>query len=81
MRGQLDARIVGVFSDKPGAFALQRVPEALRWSRRRRTFHRARPSTPNSPAQSRPRRLTGWSAPATCASWASASSTVFADAC
>lgn len=31
--GQLDARIVGVFSDKPGAFALQRVPAPLRWSR------------------------------------------------
>lgn len=31
--GQLDARIVGVFSDKPGAFALQRVAETLRWSR------------------------------------------------
>lgn len=30
---KLDARIVGVFSDKPGAFALQRVPEQLRWSR------------------------------------------------
>ena len=31
--GSLDARIVGVFSDKPAAPALQRVPEALRWSR------------------------------------------------
>jgi phosphoribosylglycinamide formyltransferase-1 len=31
--GQLDARIVGVFSDKPGARALQRVPEPLRWAR------------------------------------------------
>ncbi len=31
--GSLDARIVGVFSDKPAALALQRVPEALRWSR------------------------------------------------
>jgi phosphoribosylglycinamide formyltransferase-1 len=30
---QLDARIVGVFSDKPGALALQRVPASLRWSR------------------------------------------------
>lgn len=30
--GQLDARIVGVFSDQPAAFALQRVPEDLRWS-------------------------------------------------
>ncbi|MFC3551036.1 phosphoribosylglycinamide formyltransferase [Lysobacter cavernae] len=30
--GQLDAEIVGVFSDKPGAPALQRVPAALRWS-------------------------------------------------
>ena len=31
--GTLDAGIVGVFSDKPDAAALQRVPEALRWSR------------------------------------------------
>lgn len=31
--GRLDADIVGVFSDKPDAPALQRVPEALRWSR------------------------------------------------
>ncbi len=31
--GRLDADIVGVFSDKPDAQALQRVPEALRWSR------------------------------------------------
>lgn len=30
--GSLDAVIVGVFSDKPAAPALQRVPEALRWS-------------------------------------------------
>ena len=31
--GQLDARIVGVFSDKPGTHALQRVAEPMRWSR------------------------------------------------
>ena len=31
--GTLDARIVGVFSDRPDAPALQRVPTALRWSR------------------------------------------------
>ncbi|MDE2407049.1 MAG: phosphoribosylglycinamide formyltransferase [Xanthomonadaceae bacterium] len=31
--GTLDARIAGVFSDKPDAPALQRVPEALRWAR------------------------------------------------
>ncbi len=31
--GTLDADIVGVFSDKPQAPVLQRVPEALRWSR------------------------------------------------
>ena len=36
--GQLDAQIVGVFSDKPTAFALQRVPETLRWSRRPKTY-------------------------------------------
>jgi phosphoribosylglycinamide formyltransferase-1 len=30
--GRLDAQIVGVFSDKPQAPALQRVPQALRWS-------------------------------------------------
>ena len=29
----LDARIVGVFSDRPDARALKRVPDALRWSR------------------------------------------------
>jgi phosphoribosylglycinamide formyltransferase-1 len=31
--GTLDACIAGVFSDRPGAPALERVPEALRWSR------------------------------------------------
>lgn len=31
--GRLEAEIVGVFSDKPTAPALQRVPPALRWSR------------------------------------------------
>lgn len=31
--GVLDARIAGVFSDKPDAHALQRVPAPLRWSR------------------------------------------------
>ncbi len=36
--GQLDARIVGVFSDKPAAFALQRVPEPMRWSRAAKTY-------------------------------------------
>lgn len=30
--GTLDAQIIGVFSDKPGAAALRRVPQALRWS-------------------------------------------------
>lgn len=30
--GRLAADVVGVFSDKPGAAALERVPEALRWS-------------------------------------------------
>ncbi len=32
-QGTLDARIVGVFSDRLDAPALQRVPAALRWSR------------------------------------------------
>ena len=36
--GTLDAGIVGVFSDKPAAAALQRVPDALRWSRQPKTF-------------------------------------------
>ena len=36
--GSLDARIVGVFSDKPAAPALQRVPEALRWSRKPKRY-------------------------------------------
>lgn len=31
--GHLDAQVVGVFSDRPAAFALQRVAEPLRWSR------------------------------------------------
>ncbi|MGO1001718.1 phosphoribosylglycinamide formyltransferase [Lysobacter sp. CA196] len=30
--GRLAVEVVGVFSDKPGAAALERVPEALRWS-------------------------------------------------
>ncbi|WP_287597710.1 phosphoribosylglycinamide formyltransferase [Thermomonas sp.] len=36
--GVLDARIAGVFSDRPDAPALQRVPEALRWSRTPKSF-------------------------------------------
>lgn len=36
--GQLDARIVGVFSDKSTALALQRVPEPLRWSRKPKAY-------------------------------------------
>ena len=36
--GMLDAEIVGVFSDRPDAPALQRVPETLRWSVDARSF-------------------------------------------
>ena len=36
--GSLDARIVGVFSDKPAAPALQRVPETLRWSHKPKRY-------------------------------------------
>lgn len=36
--GQLDAEVVGVFSDKPAAAALQRVPEAGRWARDPKAF-------------------------------------------
>lgn len=36
--GALDAQVVGVFSDRSDALALQRVPEALRWSRTPKTF-------------------------------------------
>lgn len=36
--GGLDAEIVGVFSDKPAAQALQRVPPALRWSRDAKSY-------------------------------------------
>lgn len=36
--GVLDAQVVGVFSDKPEAVALQRVAEPLRWSRRPKQF-------------------------------------------
>ncbi|MBO9716642.1 MAG: phosphoribosylglycinamide formyltransferase [Pseudoxanthomonas sp.] len=35
---RLDAEIVGVFSDRPGAAALERVPLALRWSAEARAF-------------------------------------------
>ncbi len=34
----LDAQVVGVFSDRPDAPALQRVPAALRWSRDARAY-------------------------------------------
>ena len=37
-QGTLAAEIVGVFSDKPQAPALQRVPEPLRWSADARSF-------------------------------------------
>ena len=36
--GQLDAEVVGVFSDKPGAPALERVPLEARWSRDAKAF-------------------------------------------
>jgi phosphoribosylglycinamide formyltransferase-1 len=36
--GSLDAQVVGVFSDRPQAVALQRVPGALRWSRDARAY-------------------------------------------
>jgi len=36
--GTLAAEIVGVFSDKPGAAALQRVPKPLRWSASPKTY-------------------------------------------
>ncbi len=36
--GRLPARVVGVFSDRPGAPALQRVDAALRWSRDARSY-------------------------------------------
>ncbi|MEO6103285.1 MAG: phosphoribosylglycinamide formyltransferase [Pseudoxanthomonas sp.] len=36
--GTLDARIVGVFSDRPDAIALQRVAPALRWSEAAKSF-------------------------------------------
>ena len=36
--GTLDAEIIGVFSDKPDAAALQRVPEQLRWSRKPKAY-------------------------------------------
>ena len=36
--GALDAEVVGVFSDKPDAAALQRVPDALRWSRKPKQY-------------------------------------------
>ncbi|HVR82307.1 MAG TPA: phosphoribosylglycinamide formyltransferase [Luteimonas sp.] len=36
--GTLEAQIIGVFSDRPDAAALRRVPEALRWSRDARSY-------------------------------------------
>jgi phosphoribosylglycinamide formyltransferase-1 len=36
--GQLDAGIVGVFSDKPAAAALEKVPGELRWARSPRDY-------------------------------------------
>ena len=36
--GTLDAEVVGVFSDKPGAPALGRVPAPLRWSRQAKDY-------------------------------------------
>ncbi len=36
--GRLDAEVVGVFSDRPGAPALAKVPEPLRWSANARAF-------------------------------------------
>lgn len=36
--GRLAAEMAGVFSDKPGAHALERVPERLRWSADARSF-------------------------------------------
>lgn len=36
--GRLDARVVGVFSDRPDAAALLRVPPPLRWARDPATF-------------------------------------------
>ena len=36
--GRLDAQLVGVFSDRPSARALQRVPPALRWSRDAKSY-------------------------------------------
>ncbi|GAB3728610.1 phosphoribosylglycinamide formyltransferase [Luteimonas pelagia] len=36
--GRLHATLAGVFSDRPGCAALDRVPEGLRWSRDARTF-------------------------------------------
>lgn len=38
--GSLDAEIVGVFSDKPAAQALQRMPPALRWTRDAKSYAR-----------------------------------------
>jgi phosphoribosylglycinamide formyltransferase-1 len=36
--GSLHAELAGVFSDRPGAPALQRIPPSLRWSRDARAF-------------------------------------------
>ncbi len=36
--GTLDAEVVGVFSDKPAAPALARVPASVRWSRQAKDY-------------------------------------------
>jgi phosphoribosylglycinamide formyltransferase-1 len=36
--GRLAAQLIGVFSDRPGAFALDKVPEPLRWSATPKNF-------------------------------------------
>lgn len=36
--GTLDAELVGVFSDRPDAVALQRVPPVLRWGRNAKSY-------------------------------------------
>lgn len=69
-QGRLDARLVGVFSDRPQAGALMRVPPELRWSARPSSFE-SRQAYEQALGDARPPPApTGSCAPAICASWA-----------
>ena len=77
----LDAELVGVFSDKPDAPALQRVPEPLRWARKARAYPERAAFDAEFTMRSRRCGPTGWSAPVTYGSSATPSSSASAAGC